>query len=147
MQTATTGKVKTCIQYDLFQDINALRRSYQNADPFKHIVFDHGECTPRRRVEEPVVLRVPEAAPVGRKPRLPHFVAQAGETNGRWEFECRPSFAGDRRVALITIDDRAVLDVQARGDANDAAVQVEARRLIDPGGVVVDHGIAPGSTA
>src|SRR5262249_53374523 len=112
----------------------------------ERLVFNLGERSAPRRVEQPIVLCVADPAPVSCEPRLPHVVAETGEANGWSKFEGRPSFAGDGGVALIAIDDGAVLDVQARGDADDTATQVEVRRLIDASGIILDDGIAPGST-
>src|SRR5215467_15121341 len=83
-------------------------------------VIDAGERAADSGIEQPVVLRVTDAAAEGRQPVLLHAVVERGV--GR-KLGRAPLLAGDRGVALVADDHLAVLDVEPRGDADQAAVE------------------------
>jgi len=45
--------------------------------------------------------------------------------------------------ALVAVYDLPVLEIEPRGDADDPAPQIEARRLVDARQIVMDYAIAP----
>ena len=106
-------------------------------------VVDIGQRAAGGGVEQPVVPRVADAAAEGREPALLHLVAERGV--GR-EFGGAALLARGRGVTLEAEHDVAALDIETRRDADDAAAEIDPRRLIGAGRIAVHHGAAPGAT-
>ena len=103
-----------------------------------------GECRAAGSVNQPVILRIAEPPAVGGKPRLLHLIA---ERAGGREIEGASLLAGDRSIALVAINETTILEIVSRGKPDDATPQIEARRLIEAGQIVMDDAAAPCTAA
>jgi hypothetical protein len=110
----------------------------------EEIACDVGERTAGRGVEEPVVPRVADAPAESREPPLADLIAEGG-VGGKLERACL--LAHGRDVSLEADYAVCALQVEARGDADDAAAEVKSGRLIRPGHAISQRCAAPSAAA
>jgi hypothetical protein len=110
----------------------------------EEIAGDVGERTAGRGVEEPVVPRVADAPAESREPPLADLIAEGG-VGGKLERACL--LAHGRDVSLEADYAVCALQVEARGDADDAAAEVKSGRLIRPGHAISQRCAAPSAAA